>query len=181
LSESRSEPSTRESTTGPAGDDTPTGSITIVPTRVTSTANTPEPGVGRHAASDDAPGADPADDRGRLELADVVVEKVAMVAADEVEHVGGPARRVLGVPTGGDAASRRPQVSATVTGQVAALDVRLSVAYPAAVRATTEAVRDHLRERVQTLTGLTVSRVDIAVTALTTTSSSAAATGRVVA
>ena len=166
-------------------DETPTGSIEIVPNPVSGTANTPEVGVGRHAdsaaasdgASDRASGAHPADGRGRLEIADTVVEKVATAAAGEVDYVGGSARRVLGVSTGGNASSRPAQVSATVTGRVAALDVRLSVAYPASVRATTEAVRHHLRERVQALTELSVSRVDITVTALSAVSSPS---GRVV-
>ncbi len=142
----------------PYDDDTPTGSIPLV----TTTANTPDRAVGRHAVATD----ESADDRGRLEIADVVVEKVAIAAAGEIDHVGGVARRVLGVPAGRDDGDGRAQVSATVTGQVAALDVRLTVMYPASVRATTEAVRGHVRERVHALTELTVSRVDIAVTAL---------------
>ncbi len=157
----------------PTDDDTPTASMPIVTTSVTSTANTPDVQVGRHAAADDS-----GDDRGRLAIADVVVEKVATAAAGEIAHVGGSARRVLGVPTGRDTAQQRPQVSATVSGQIAALDVRLSVTYPASVRATTEAVRSHLRERVQALTELTVSRVDITISALTAASTAPA--GRVI-
>ena len=145
---------------GPAPDDTPTGSMRLV----TTTKNTPWRTAGRHAA---AGAADPsADDRGRLQIADVVVEKVATAAASEIDDVGGVARRVLGVPAGRDDGEGRPQVSARVTGQVASLDVRLTVMYPASVRSTTDAVREHLRERVHALTEITVSRVDISVTAL---------------
>ena len=43
---------------------------------------------------------------------------------------------------------------------------------------TTDAVRDHVRERVHALTALTVTRVDISVAALT---SARTATGRVIA
>jgi uncharacterized alkaline shock family protein YloU len=118
---------------------------------------------GRHAAPEDAA------ERGTLSLDDVVVEKVAVSAAMEVEHVGGAARRVLGVPTGREDGDGRPRGTAQVSGQVAAIELRLSVAYPASVRAATEAVRGHVRERVHALTELTVSRVDITVAALSTT------------
>jgi uncharacterized alkaline shock family protein YloU len=128
---------------------------------VTTTVNTPRQDVGRHAAPEAAA------DRGSLSIADVVVEKVAGVAATEVEHVGGAARRVLGVPTGRDTADGAPRVSARVSGEVVALEVRLSITYPASVRAVTEAVRAHLRERVHALTELTVTRVDVSVAALT--------------
>lgn len=65
-----------------------------------------------------------------------------------------------------------------MSGDVVALELRLSVTYPASVRATTEAVREHVRDRVHALTELTVSRVDIAVAALAATR---APSGRVVA
>ena len=147
-------------------DDARTESIRLV----TTTANTPSPGVGRHAATD--AGADAGDDRGSLSIADVVVEKVATAAAGEVEGVGGAARRVLGVPTGRDSGDGSPQVSARVAGSVAALDVRLTVSYPASVRQVTEAAREHIADRVRALTELEVSRVDIDVAALTTSGAS---------
>ncbi|MDD7926521.1 Asp23/Gls24 family envelope stress response protein [Actinomycetospora chibensis] len=112
---------------------------------------------------------DTAGERGSLSIDDTVVEKVAAAAAGEIDGVRGAARRVLGVPTGSDDGDGRPRVSARVTGQTAALEVRLSVVYPASVRATTEAVRSHLRDRVHALTELTVSRVDVSVAALTST------------
>lgn len=134
----------------PPADDTPTGRFTL----------------------------DTAGERGTLTIGDAVVEKTATVAAGEVAGVGGAARRVLGVPTGSDDGDGRPRVSARVTGQTAALDVRLTVAYPASVRDTTEAVRAHVRDRVHALTELTVSRVDVTVAALTSTT---AGTRRVIA
>lgn len=158
---------------GPEPDDTPTGQVPVVPPapagfvpvteKITSTANTPTSGTGRHAAPPDVA------ERGSLAISDVVVEKVAVAAAGEVDGVGGAARRVLGVPTGRDDGDGRPRASARVTGETAALEVRLTIAYPASVRATTEAVRDHVRDRVQALTELTVTRVDISVAALTRT------------
>ena len=140
----------------PPDDDTPTGSMRLV----TTTVNTPDGDVGRHAAPPDA------GDRGRLEIAGIVVEKVATAAAGEIDHVGGSARRVLGVTAGREDGDGRPRVSARLTGSVAALDIRLSITYPASVRAVSEAVREHVRDRVQALTAFSVTRVDIAVTAL---------------
>jgi uncharacterized alkaline shock family protein YloU len=137
------------------------GPPTLVATRVTSTATTPDPSAGRQAAPE------PAGERGQLTIADVVVEKVAMTAAGEVDDVGGAARRVLGVKTGSDDADGRPRASARVTGETVALELRLSIAYPASVRRTTEAVSAHVRDRVHALTALTVTRVEIAVASLT--------------
>lgn len=138
---------------------------------VTTTVNTPSQNSGRHAAPDSAGDStdDDAAERGALNIDDVVVEKVATAAACEIEHVGGAARRVLGVPTGRETGDGRPRVSAKVSGQVTSLEVRLAVAYPASVRATTEAVRAHVRDRVHVLTELSVTRVDITVAALTST------------
>jgi uncharacterized alkaline shock family protein YloU len=104
--------------------------------------------------------------RGRTTIADRAVERVATQLLTEVENVGGTARRMLGVTVGGEDPDRDARVTATVTGETAALEVRLSVAYPASVSWTTENARDHLTRRVEELTGLAVSRVDIVVTAL---------------
>ena len=46
------------------------------------------------------------------------------------------------------------------------LDIRLSVIYPAPVGGVTRAVRQHVIERLATLTGLTARQVDITVAAL---------------
>ncbi|MFD6068510.1 Asp23/Gls24 family envelope stress response protein [Amycolatopsis lurida] len=86
----------------------------------------------------------------------------------EIEGVGGAASRVLGVAVGGEDLDNTAKVSAKVSGETADLDVRLSVAYPAPVTATTENARRQLMRRVAEYTGLTVSRVDITVTALHT-------------
>jgi len=165
----------------PPPDDTPTGQVPVTPPapagfvpvteRVTSTANTPTPGIGRHAAEE------PTGERGALTIEDVVVEKVAVAAAGEIDGVGGAARRVLGVSTGSNDGDGRPRASARVSGETATLEVRLTVAYPASVRDTTEAVRAHVRDRVEALTDLTVTRVDISVAALT---AGKVSTGRVV-
>ncbi|WP_232519964.1 Asp23/Gls24 family envelope stress response protein [Actinosynnema pretiosum] len=110
-------------------------------------------------------GHDPAE-RGRLTISDAAVARVAARAAAEVDGVGGSAYRLLGVAVGAEEADEDVRVTADVAGAVVALDVRLSLGYPASVRRTTEQVRAHLVRRVRDLTGLTASPVDITVTAL---------------
>ncbi|AXB43711.1 Asp23/Gls24 family envelope stress response protein [Amycolatopsis albispora] len=97
-------------------------------------------------------------ERGTLTIEDRVIERIATRAVTELDGLGGTTRLF-----GDDQAAK---VSARVTGETAALDVRLSVEYPLSVASTTESARRHLRQRVGELAGLTVSRVDITVTAL---------------
>ena len=152
------------------GQPPPDDATVTAPRRVLLTAgDRARESSGRHAVPDTTLDTtlDTASDRGSLTIADEVVEKIAGAAAGEVEHVGGAARRVLGMTATRQDGSGPPRVSARVVGEIAALDVRLSVHYPASVRAVTEEVRARLRNRVQALTGLTVSRVDVSVAALT--------------
>ncbi|RDG34525.1 Asp23/Gls24 family envelope stress response protein [Streptomyces corynorhini] len=117
-----------------------------------------------------APAAPPAApgsaERGVTTIAERVVERIAAHAVTEVDGVGGVGRRVLGVAVGAGEPDRDATVSARIKGATTSLDVRLSVSYPVSVARTTEAARAHLKERVGEFTGLTVSRVDITVTAL---------------
>ncbi|OXM55010.1 Asp23/Gls24 family envelope stress response protein [Amycolatopsis alba] len=106
------------------------------------------------------------DGRGGLTVAGGAVERIAAQAITELDGIGGAASRVLGIAVGGEDLGQGAKVSANVTGSTATLDVRLSVTYPLSVRATTETAREHLIRRVGALSGLTVTRVDITVTAL---------------
>ncbi|MFJ6632470.1 Asp23/Gls24 family envelope stress response protein [Streptomyces sp. NPDC091376] len=105
--------------------------------------------------------------RGRTTVSDRTVERIAARVLTEVEHIGGTVGRVLGISVPG----QRPEDPARVTAKVSddsadvALDVRLSVVYPESVAHATEDARAHLVRRVADLTGLTVTRVDITVTA----------------
>jgi uncharacterized alkaline shock family protein YloU len=108
-------------------------------------------------------------ERGTLTIAEQAVQRLAAHAVLEIDDVGGAAGRVLGVSLGAEAPDRSAKVTAHVTGGEVALDVRLSITYPASVTRTTERAREHLERRVEELTGLTVSRVDITVTALHST------------
>ncbi|MFI9450154.1 Asp23/Gls24 family envelope stress response protein [Amycolatopsis sp. NPDC052450] len=109
------------------------------------------------------------DGRGGLTVAGVAVERIAARAITELDGIGGAASRVLGIAVGGEDLDQGAKVSAHVTGSATTLDVRLSVRYPLSVRATTETAREHLIRRVGELSGLTVSQVDITVTALHST------------
>ncbi|UQS23666.1 Asp23/Gls24 family envelope stress response protein [Amycolatopsis thermalba] len=108
----------------------------------------------------------PVEERGQTVLSERAVERIATMALTEVDGVGGAARRVLGIAVDGEDLDRDAQVTARVRGDEITLQARLSVAYPAPVTATTEAARLHLVRRVGELTGRTVSRVDITITAL---------------
>ena len=105
---------------------------------------------------------------GQPARAETALETLAATAAGEVEHVGGAARHLLGVRTGQDHEDSAPRAHAEITGAVATVALRLSVSYPAPVRAVTESVRTHLDARITALTGLTLHRLDLDVAALTT-------------
>ncbi|GAB3561861.1 hypothetical protein GCM10027445_01360 [Amycolatopsis endophytica] len=105
-------------------------------------------------------------DRGLTTVAARAVERIAAEAVTEVDGVGGAAGRVLGIATGGEDFDRSAKVTATVAHHRVTLTVRLSVVYPNPVAATTESARRHLRRRVEELTGMPVTSVDITVTAL---------------
>ena len=106
------------------------------------------------------------EERGTTTIAQRAVERVAAHAVGELTDVGGAAKRMFGMAIAGEDLDNTAQVSATILGQRAALDVRISVVYPASVGATTEAVRAHLTRQVEEFTGIRVHRVNITVTAL---------------
>jgi uncharacterized alkaline shock family protein YloU len=107
--------------------------------------------------------------RGRTEIADRVLAKIADRAVTEIEDAGGAARRVLGIRLGRDSMETTPCVTAKVDGGLAMLRMRISVAYPAPVREVTRRLRELIRTRVGELTGLDVREVDIEVARLLAT------------
>jgi uncharacterized alkaline shock family protein YloU len=125
----------------------------------------------------DAPGSPPGrTSLGLITLNDRVMEKVAACAAAEVPDAGSSAPRMLRRSLAGTGAlgtrqtslTGLPKVSADVDGSTVALDLSISVRWPASVPAVTRAVRDRVRHRVRALTGMTVLDVDISVTDLVT-------------
>ncbi|MER7134564.1 Asp23/Gls24 family envelope stress response protein [Streptosporangium saharense] len=98
----------------------------------------------------------PAELRGRTEIPERVVTRIAACAAREVE-------RVREVRERGPLAFGK-HTHATVDGGLALLELEVSVDYPAPLLETAEEIRRHVGERVHTLTGLSVGQIDLDVT-----------------
>jgi uncharacterized alkaline shock family protein YloU len=114
--------------------------------------------VGPPTASPDNAGS-----RGSLTIADRVVEKIAAVAAGEVDRASGIPRRLLGTTFGRPTSTTRPRASAKVDVTTVSLKVSVSVEYPAPVRDVAAEVRERVARRVYELTGLKVTEIDITV------------------
>ncbi|MEP6814745.1 MAG: Asp23/Gls24 family envelope stress response protein [Marmoricola sp.] len=97
-------------------------------------------------------------DRGSLVIADKVVERIAAIAAGEIEAVSDQA-------SGWTRALRRslPRASAKVAGGRTRVVVDVAAPWPTPLTSMAIEVRDHVRERVTTLTGVTVTAVDVTV------------------
>ena len=115
-------------------------------------------------------------DRGTTNISDTVVSKIAGVAAQEVEKVqmgggtaaavGGFLTSVTGAVTGGNSAgggNLSTGVSVEVGQEEAAVDLTLAVEYGVPIPQTTQAVRNNVINRVENLTGLRVTEVNITV------------------
>jgi uncharacterized alkaline shock family protein YloU len=102
-------------------------------------------------------------DRGTTSLSDRVVNKIAARAALEVDHVHGTAK---GLADGVFAAESAVGVSSTIDGHLAQLSLQVEVDYPVSLRTVTRHLRTHVSERVRQLCDITVTDVDIRVTAL---------------
>ena len=122
-----------------------------------------------HADQPEPPAHIGVNELGRVEISSKAVEKIAALAAVEIPDAGGAAARLLGRPVPGaghlgirgSGLDRLPKVSADVDGQLAFLDVELSVRWPAPIGQITEAVRQHLGRRVGDLVGLDIREVNI--------------------
>ena len=100
-------------------------------------------------------GQDPAQ-RGRLVIADRVVERIATVAAGAVEGVvrsGSSLEQVLG--------HRYPKANATVAGDRTRIQVQIAIAWPHPLGQVCGRVRDEVRDRVAELIGVRVDAVDV--------------------
>ncbi|MBK3561510.1 Asp23/Gls24 family envelope stress response protein [Streptomyces sp. MBT56] len=130
-------------------------------------------GTGRSAGTSLSAGATgaeaPAGDRGRTSIADVVVVKIAGMAAREIPGVhdmGGGLSRTLGavrdrVPGG------RPNVGRGVKVEVGerqtAIDLELVVEYGVSIKELASEVRENVILAVERITGLEVVEVNIAI------------------
>jgi uncharacterized alkaline shock family protein YloU len=113
-------------------------------------------------------------DRGTTTIQDAVVTSIAAVAAQEVDgaHMSHGGTRLpgdtsptvgefLGNITGGPGRVRG--ISVDVGEAQAALDLTMNVSYGRPVHQVTEAVRQNVIRRVESLTGLEVTEVNITV------------------
>ena len=98
------------------------------------------------------------EDRGRTVIADRVVERIATIAAGEVDAVTG---------TGGGwsrlGRSGLPRADAVVAGDTSRISVEVAAAWPTPLASLASRVRDHVSERVSTLAGVSVTAVDVSV------------------
>lgn len=106
--------------------------------------------------------------RGTTTIADAVVSKVAGIAAREVPGVhemgGGAARAVGGLTSRMGIGDERSQgVSVEVGEREAAVDLVLTIDYGESIPQVSNAVRDNVSKRIEGITGLSVTEVNIAV------------------
>ena len=114
-------------------------------------------------------------DRGSTNISDTVVQKIAGIAAQEVEkvQVGGATAAavtgflgsVSGAVTGSSSGGGSPTsgVSVEVGQEEAAVDLTMAIEYGVSIPQITEAVRRNLINRVENLTGLRCTEVNIVV------------------
>jgi uncharacterized alkaline shock family protein YloU len=109
-------------------------------------------------------------ERGTTSISYPVVAQIAGIAAQEVEKVqmGGGATAAVGgflqsVTGGGSAANYSRGVSVEVGEEEAAIDLTMAVEYGYSVPQLTEAARRNVINKVEGLTGLKVTEVNITV------------------
>ncbi len=111
-------------------------------------------------------------EQGKTTIADVVVSKIAAIAAREVAGVhdlvmqgmGGAVTGLTQLVTGSD--KRSQGVNVEVGEQEAAIDLRLTLDYGVSIPQVAEAVRRNIINRLEAMTGLNVKEVNIDVTDL---------------
>jgi uncharacterized alkaline shock family protein YloU len=136
--------------------------------RSEETPDQSERGVARRGGQRARGGSALETERGTTSLADVVVTKVASIAAREVAGVhelgGGVARAVGDVRQRVGIGDQRSQgVSVEVGQREAAVDLTLVIEYGESIPQVSEAVRNNVIKRVEGITGLSVTEVNIAV------------------
>ncbi len=107
-------------------------------------------------------------DRGATQIADAVVTKVAGIAAREVpgvHNLGGGASRALGGLTQrvGIGDERSQGVSVEVGEREAAVDLTVVVEYGESIPQVSQLIRDNVTKRIEGITGLSVTEVNVAV------------------
>lgn len=107
-------------------------------------------------------------ERGHTTIADTVVTKVASIAAREVRGVyelGGGVSRAVGSVTQrvGLGDERTQGLSVEVGEREAAVDLTVIVEYGESIPRISQAIRDNVIKRIEGITGLSVTEVNVAV------------------
>src|SRR3954454_14451896 len=110
-------------------------------------------------------------DRGSTTIADAVVSKVAGIATREVGGVhslGGGVSRALGSVTQrvGIGDERSQGVAVEVGEREAAVDLTVTVEYGESIPQVSQAIRENVIKRIEGITGLSVTEVNVAITDL---------------
>lgn len=107
-------------------------------------------------------------DRGTTSISDDVVAKIASLAAREVDDVAdlggtlsGALATVVGRIRGED--HQTAGVGVEVGSRQAAVDLSVTIRYPAPIMEVAQRVRDRVIERIESMTGLEVVEVNVAV------------------
>lgn len=108
------------------------------------------------------------EDRGRLAVADRVVEKVAGHAVTLVADAAAAPRRVLGVNIGEAKPDEAANVQAQVQDDIASVHATIGVRWPRSVQEVADEVRRSIRSEVGAITGVRVDHVDVEVVVMTT-------------
>ena len=123
----------------------------------------------REVARSDDSGDNPLkSDRGSTTIADAVVSKVAGIATREVggvHNLGGGVSRALGSVTQrvGIGDERSQGVAVEVGEREAAVDLTVVIEYGESVPQVSQAIRDNVIKRIEGITGLKVTEVNVAV------------------
>lgn len=110
-------------------------------------------------------------DQGTTSIDDSVVSKIAALAAREVDGVAalggamsGALANVVGRIRGGE--HRTAGVGVEVGSRQAAVDISCQMQYPASIHEVADSVRQNVIDRIESMTGLEVVEVNIAVSDL---------------
>ena len=109
----------------------------------------------------------PLEERGRLVVADRVVERVAGYAVQLVTDAAAAPRRVLGLNVGEARPEGVASVDARVQDDLASVQATIAVRWPRSVRRVADLVRQRIRSEVTTITGMRVDHVDVEVVSMT--------------
>lgn len=128
-----------------------------------SESSSPRPSTPSGATSEP-----PSAESGSTSIADTVVTKIASIAAREVRGVydlgGGAARAIGGVTrTVGIGDERMQGVGVEVGEREAAVDLTVVVEYGESIPQIADSLRANITRRIEGMTGLTVTEVNIAV------------------